>query len=135
VATGAIDLRGADLLDRRWHLKLDLILRQVEREAVAESAALRVVQNAGAMAGAGQEPRAEHWKRAGKQVERALTVRLPYMEAEFDSSQIAARLADSYSAAFGDPKDPAYAAEAARTAAMMLATYRYTKLQQDAGGG
>lgn len=113
-AEGAIGFAGADVLDRKFWVKTALILDHLENEADARVAESRLRINAAAMAQGNFD---HYFSRANDLMLRIRGDLQPWLYVDVDPAAIAEQMQAEYTAVFGDPKDPVYAAKIEATIA------------------
>lgn len=104
-AIRGIDFSKADILDRRWNLKLRLITQALAREQTAKACEMLMHQHLAALAiGSDIE---KTWENADKYRRRALRAMCPWLSEETDRD-IADRMVEQYEQLFGDTTSPEF---------------------------
>lgn len=103
-----MDFSRADLLDRRWHLRLQLLLDSLERDNLHRLRLLRHRQHCGALEyGSGQEVFDHHWTAANELLDDLRRDLFPWVKGGGNTKQdIAEGMRRQYIETFGDPRSP-----------------------------
>lgn len=110
---GAIDFRDADILDRKWWLKVGLITDYLERQHYARIFEVKISQHTALLDYKSEtETLDHHWKAIGKLRDKLISELMPWQDVgPEDTRELAAQLEQDYEAEFGDPTTPEYQAQ------------------------
>lgn len=104
-----VDFSQARLLDRRWYLKLRLLLDAIEADNVMRLREMAHRQHCAALNyEAGQEAFDHHWEAADEVRDRARRALFPWLKDDAGSGRrsIAEVMREQYLRVFGDPSRP-----------------------------
>ena len=110
-ASGRVDFANADLLGRKWWMRLGWILDELELEGVSKVQAMRHAQYvAGLDPMSGQKAFEYHWKMADECLSSVHAQLFPWLkdgDEEETAEASAGRVKTTWESVFGDPEDPA----------------------------